>query len=84
MILSNYDRVTTFIASIKVIFGFILSIILLYREVMEYGRVLIIVLALGYLIFSWLQGYYTNKVATERIKRINELEERLSSLKEEY
>ena len=59
----NSDKKTTFIATIKVILGIVVTVLALFGLNIDNRVVeaLIAIAASGYFIFSWLQGLFTNK-----------------------
>lgn len=57
------DKMTTYIATIKIIIGMLASLSLFFGNQMSSGvqEALLGLFVSGYLVFSWLQGFWTNK-----------------------
>lgn len=59
----NTDQKTTFIATVKVILGIVALVLSLFGQTLppNIQEALIAIAGSGYLVFSWIQGFFTNK-----------------------
>jgi hypothetical protein len=69
----NTDKQTTYAATVKIVIGMIAVVVtFMGHEMNDSVREAILALAMsGYLVFSWLQGFWTNK-ATKPIEEVKD------------
>lgn len=69
----NNDKKTTFLATVKVVMGIIAMALSLFGFNIpeDVNQALIGIAGAGYLVFSWIQGFFTNKKYDDDEKNTN-------------